>query len=78
MIAELRVRRADDGVDVGARLDDENRVDAFGRRPGAAAPTTAESRTPGCAFSARSTSSGKTFSPSGVTIISFLRPRMWS
>ena len=29
-----------------------------------------------CWFSTRSTSSGKTFSPSGVTIISFLRPRM--
>ena len=41
-------------------------------------PTTAESRTPGNAFSTRSTSSGKTFSPSGVTIISFLRPRMYS
>ena len=31
---------------------------------------------PVCAFSGRSTSSGKTLSPSGVTIISFLRPRM--
>ena len=29
-----------------------------------------------CAFSTRSTSSGKTLSPSGVTIISFLRPRI--
>ena len=42
------------------------------------APTTAESRTPGSWFRTRSTSSGKTFSPSGVTIISFLRPRMKS
>ena len=41
-------------------------------------PTTADSRTPGSSFSTRSTSSGKTFSPSGVTIISFLRPRMKS
>ena len=41
-----------------------------------ATPTTADSRTPGCALSTRSTSSGKTFSPSGVTIISFLRPLM--
>ena len=37
-------------------------------------PITAESRTPGCWFSTRSTSSGKTLRPSGVTIISFLRP----
>ena len=44
--------------------------------PGPGAPTTAESRTPGTWFSTRSTSSGNTFSPSGVTIISFLRPRM--
>ena len=40
------------------------------------APTTADSTTPACSFNTRSTSSGKTFSPSGVTIISFLRPRM--
>ena len=39
-------------------------------------PTTADSRTPAIPSSTRSTSSGKTFSPSGVTIISFLRPRM--
>ena len=46
------------------------------RSPPSVRPTTADSRTPGSAFSTRSTSSGKTFSPSGVTIISFLRPRM--
>ena len=46
--------------------------------PATGAPTTADSRTPGIAFSTRSTSSGKTLSPSGVTIISFLRPRMCS
>ena len=39
-------------------------------------PTTPDSRTPGSSFSTRSTSSGNTFSPSGVTIISFLRPLM--
>ena len=46
--------------------------------PASGAPTTADSRTPGCSFSTFSTSSGKTLSPSGVTIISFLRPRIWS
>ena len=44
--------------------------------PATGAPTTAESRTPGWSLIAFSTSSGKTFRPSGVTIISFLRPRM--
>ena len=38
----------------------------------------AASRTPGCCFSTLSTSSGKTLRPSGVTIISFLRPRIES
>ena len=75
MILEPRVGRADDRV--------RRRRPARARAPRARAParprstpTTADSRTPGSSSSTRSTSSGKTFSPSGVTIISFLRPLM--
>ena len=42
--------------------------------PSRVRPTTADSSTPGTASTTRSTSSGKTLSPSAVTIISFLRP----
>jgi hypothetical protein len=55
------------------RLEHEHGVDPL--LAALPAPTTAASRTPGTrSSSTRSTSSGKTFSPSGVTIISFLRP----
>ena len=78
MIGELGVGAADDGVAIDAGIEHEHRVHALVALLPARAPTTAESRTPGSWFSTRSTSSGKTFSPSGVTIISFFRPRMKS
>ena len=43
--------------------------------PPMVAPTTAASRIPPTSCRTRSTSSGKTLRPSGVTIISFFRPR---
>jgi hypothetical protein len=72
MILQPHVRLADDGVRVRTGIDDEHGVHALLRAVNA--PTTADSRTPFCSSSTRSTSSGKTLRPSGVTIISFLRP----
>ena len=74
---EARVRIANDGIRVDTRLEHEHGVYALaGSLRPLATPTAAESRTPGIWFTTRSTSSGKTFNPSGVTITSFLRPRM--
>jgi hypothetical protein len=76
MVLERRIRRPHDAIEIGARASTTIAWTRSAEPPATGAPTTAESRTPGCSLSARSTSSGKTFSPSGVTIISFLRPRM--
>ena len=73
MLLQLCVRLPDDRVSMRIGLENEHCVRSSAP---STAPTTADSRTPACTSSARSTSSGKTFSPSGLTIISFLRPLM--
>ena len=77
VVGELRVRLPHDRVDVGSGLEHKHRVHALLAADPAIRPAAA-SRTPAMCVSTRSTSSGKTLSPSGVTIISFLRPRMYS
>ena len=79
VIAELRVRAAHHLVEIESRVaEDSTACTRSAVDPGSDAPTTAESRHAGQLVEDRSTSSGKTFSPSGVTIISFLRPRIRS
>ena len=74
MVLELGVGGAHDGVGVAARLQQQHRVHAFLGALGHADDRRLAHA--GEVLSTRSTSSGKTFSPSGVTIISFLRPLM--
>ena len=78
MIAERLVGALHDGVEIDAGMTPGSGTTTAWTRssPSQVRPTTAASRTPAIAVSARSTSSGKTFNPSGVTIISFLRPLM--
>ena len=74
MIVELRVRLADDRVRVGAGVEHQHRVDALFR-----SDRHADHRRiahAGDHVEHALDVLGNTFSPSGVTIISFLRPRM--
>ena len=76
MVLELRVRRPDDGIQIGPFGEDDNGLDAFG---GTASDRGADDRgfTDARLLVERPLHVlGKDVQPSGVTIISFLRPRM--